>query len=133
VVPKGPPRPLNFPFCGRVSGAAVHDVDIELGTQYAQIMTCEAGVIIQKQAARGATAGDRIVKDSKEPVLGFTETGFEIRNDSAAIIEESEDDCQYCEPGGNLGRHRYLNRQARTGNSPDNSVCRRLPMQGGDR
>src|SRR5213593_5199123 len=84
------PESFNFSLGRRVPGAAMYQVNVELGAQKAQVVSSKAGVIVQEQSARNPSAGNRVVQHHDKAVVGFSETGFQIRDDPAAIIQKSK-------------------------------------------
>jgi len=80
----------------------VHQVDVERGAQHAQIVAAEAGVIVQQEGTDDAAARDRVIEHGEEAMLGLAESGFEIRDDAAAVVEQPEDDDALRASGGGI-------------------------------
>ena len=99
---QGSPEPLDLALAGPVAGAAVHQVDVERGAQHAQIVAAEAGVIVQQEGTDDAAARDRVIEHGEEAMLGLAESGFEIRDDAAAVVEQPEDDDALRASGGGI-------------------------------
>src|SRR5206468_12742287 len=71
-------------------------------------MAGEATMVIKKQAADDSPACDCVVQDGKEAVFGFAEAGFDIRNDPAPVIEQTEDDRCLGSPCGGIDEKRTV-------------------------
>src|SRR6266699_2499314 len=86
------PESFNLSFRWSVTGPAVYQMNPEPRAQQPQIIAAEAGMIIQQEFTHDAAPGHGLIEDSEKTLFGFAKTAFQIRNQAAPVINESEDD-----------------------------------------
>src|SRR5215831_8205108 len=77
---KRPPRSLNLAFRWSVARTAVHQVNPKLGTQHPQIVSAEAGMIIQQEFPDDTAPRHGLIEHGEETLFGFTKAAFQVRN-----------------------------------------------------
>src|SRR5688500_16097911 len=65
-------------------------------------------MIVQKPRADNATAGDGVVEHREETIPGLSETGFDVGNDTAVVVKQTEDNCALRATGCRIGQNRAV-------------------------
>src|SRR5215475_7333361 len=86
---KRSPRSLNLAFRWSVARTAVHQVNPELGTQQPQVVSAEAGMIIQQELPYDTATRHGLIEHGEETLFGFTKAALQVRNQPAPVVDES--------------------------------------------
>src|SRR5213594_4033325 len=60
-------------------------------TQQPQVIAAEAGMIIQQKLSDDSSPGNGLIEHPKKTLFGFTKARFQVRDQSAAVIEQAKD------------------------------------------
>ena len=68
--------------------------------QQPQIIAAEAGMIIQQEFPHDTAPRHGLMEHGEETLFGFTKAAFQVRNQPAPVVDESENDHALLPPCG---------------------------------
>ena len=137
LAPQRSPESFDLPFRRCIPRPAVHQVNAKPSAQQPQVIAAEAGMVIQQKLSDDATAGNGLMQHPKKTFFCFTKTGFQIRDQPAAIVEQTKDDRALRATSRGVHQQRTMQRIALPEFSAHGGLpaisCRVVPLHARDR